>query len=135
MTRRSAWLAALLMLALVGIAMFTWPQWMPTSERQLTQKDIDKAVLYTLEKTVLPAPEARAFEAVRRSVVRVRQFGVNGGGADEVNKQRNKQANKPDSQANELGKDELLTGTGTGLVIVETGVILTNLHVVAGAIP
>jgi len=78
--------------------------------RQFTQRDIDAAVLHTLEKNVLPSPEAKAFSMVRRSVVRVSQFGHPHG--DTV---------------------ELPEGIGTGVVVVDSGVILTNLHVVEGA--
>jgi S1-C subfamily serine protease len=78
--------------------------------RQLTQKDIDAAVLHTLDKNVLPSPEAKAFAFVRRSIVRVRQL-----------------EHRPDNNAIRV------RGVGTGVVIVDKGVILTNLHVVAGA--
>lgn len=90
-------------------AMFAWQQWQE-GPRRLTQKDIDQAVLHTLDKTVLPSEQAKAFEAVRRSIVRVRQYG------------HRKQET-----------DERLTGIGSGVVVVDQGVILTNLHVVAGA--
>ena len=73
----------------------------------LTQKDIDAAVLHTLETKTLPSPAARAYEAVRPSVVMVR-------GQHEDD-------------------DDGLRSVGSGVVIVETGIILTNLHVVAGA--
>ena len=58
----------------------------------------------------LPSRAAKAYEAVRRSVVRVRGF------------------------ANEAREDGYeAEGVGIGVVIVDTGIILTNLHVVAGA--
>jgi S1-C subfamily serine protease len=76
----------------------------------LTQKDIDDAVLHTLENVQLPSHAAKAYEAVRRSVVRVR------GSAS---------AEREDGYVTE--------GVGTGVVIVDTGIILTNMHVVAGA--
>jgi S1-C subfamily serine protease len=76
----------------------------------LTQDDIDKAVLHTLETKQLPSQAARAYEAIRPSVVRVREF--------------EKEPGKP---------DEFEAGVGTGVVIVDKGVILTNLHVVADA--
>ena len=76
----------------------------------LTQKDIDKAVLHTLENVQMPSHAAKAYEAVRQSVVRVR---------GRANSERE------DGYASE--------GVGTGVVIVDTGIILTNLHVVAGA--
>jgi len=39
---------------------------------RITQKDIDGAVLHTLETQTLPSPAAKAYEAIRPSVVRVR---------------------------------------------------------------
>ena len=45
----------------------------PTA-RQLTQKDIDAAVLHTLENTTLPSTAAKAYEIISPSVVRVRQL-------------------------------------------------------------
>jgi S1-C subfamily serine protease len=78
--------------------------------RQITQRDIDAAVLHTLETQPLPSAAARAYEAIRPSVVRVRGFGQHGKDGEEAE-----------------------TGVGSGVVIVEKGVILTNLHVVAGA--
>ena len=46
------------------------------SPRALTQDDIDAAVLHTLETQTLPAKAAKAYEAVRESVVRVRGLGA-----------------------------------------------------------
>ncbi len=74
----------------------------------LTQKDIDAAVLHTLETRPLPSPAARAYAAVQPSVVLVR--GQRDG--DDADIERS---------------------VGTGVVIVDSGVILTNLHVVSGA--
>jgi S1-C subfamily serine protease len=79
-------------------------------ERKLTQKDIDAAVLHTLENKTLPSPEVKAFERIRPSVVRITQIG----------------GDKTPSEGKTLG-------VGTGVVVVDKGVILTNLHVVAGA--
>jgi S1-C subfamily serine protease len=78
--------------------------------KPLTQADIDKAVLHTLNTKVLPSPAAKAAENVAPAVVRVR--GVAPG---------------------ERGDPDLEEGVGTGVVIVDTGVILTNLHVVSGS--
>ncbi|HEY0844007.1 MAG TPA: trypsin-like peptidase domain-containing protein [Noviherbaspirillum sp.] len=78
--------------------------------RRFTQRDIDAAVMHTLEKNVLPSPEAKAFERIRRSVVRVVQEGAESA----------------------PGKKDL-RGVGSGVVIVDQGIILTNLHVVEGA--
>ena len=78
--------------------------------RALTQEDIDAAVLQTLETVPLPSQAAKAYEIVRPSVVRVRGFGP---GRD--------------------GTENTEVGVGTGVVIVDKGLILTNLHVVVGA--
>ena len=78
--------------------------------RQITQHDIDAAVLRTLETKPLPSRAAKAYEVIRPSVVRVRGFGVRDGEEEEVE-----------------------TGVGSGVVIVDKGIILTNLHVVVGA--
>jgi S1-C subfamily serine protease len=79
--------------------------------REITQRDIDAAVLHTLETKPLPSAAARAFEIIRPSVVRVRGLGHH----------------------DKAGDEETETGVGSGVVIVDKGVILTNLHVVAGA--
>lgn len=100
------WGVIALLVALLGASLW-WGQ-RPEAPR-LTQKDIDAAVLRTLETTTLPSAAARAAEAVAPSVVRVVGYG------------RNKK-----------GK-EVERGIGTGVVIVDKGVILTNLHVVQGA--
>jgi serine protease DegQ len=76
----------------------------------LTQKDIDAAVLHTLDTTVLPSPATKAYESVQQSVVRVRAFSHD----------------KDDDKS-------IVGGIGTGVVIVQSGVILTSLHVVDGA--
>ena len=78
--------------------------------RQLTQKDIDAAVLRTLETKPLPSKAAVAYEKISQSVVRVRGLG----GEDEADKDEER-------------------SVGTGVVILDNGTILTNLHVVAGA--
>jgi S1-C subfamily serine protease len=79
----------------------------------LTQEHIDKAVLHTLETKTLPSRAARAADAVMPAVVRVQ--GYNG------------------EENDEPGSGVQMEGVGSGVVIVDNGVILTNLHVVAGA--
>ncbi|HVE51704.1 MAG TPA: trypsin-like peptidase domain-containing protein [Casimicrobiaceae bacterium] len=78
--------------------------------RALTQEDIDAAVLHTFENKTLPSQAARAYDKLRGSVVRVRDL----------------------SDPDERG-ETVETGVGTGVVIIDKGVILTNLHVVLGA--
>jgi S1-C subfamily serine protease len=79
----------------------------------LTQEHIDKAVLHTLETKTLPSRAAKAADAVMPAVVRVQ--GYNG------------------EENDEPGSGVQMEGVGSGVVIVDNGVILTNLHVVAGA--
>lgn len=78
--------------------------------RQITQEDIDAAVLRTFETKPLPSRPAKAAEIIRPSVVRVKGLGHG---------------------ENEEEEDE--RGVGSGVVVVDKGIILTNLHVVAGA--
>jgi S1-C subfamily serine protease len=80
------------------------------SAQRFTQEDIDAAVEHTLTETVLPSPATRAYEAILPSVVRIESF-----------------VTDPKT------KEEKQYGVGTGVVIVNDGTILTNLHVVQGA--
>jgi S1-C subfamily serine protease len=79
------------------------------SPKEITQEDIRAAVLHTLETNTLPSPTAKAYAVIGPSIVRVRGL--------------------------EPGKDgkETERSVGTGVVIVDKGTILTNLHVVLGA--
>jgi S1-C subfamily serine protease len=104
---RGLWIAIGVLTLLL---LFTLAQALRPGTRALTQEDIDAAVLNTLEKTPLPSPAARAAEVIRPSVVRVTGY----------------RAGKP-------GADDIEHGVGTGVVIVDKGVILTNLHVVQAA--
>ncbi|MDH3286515.1 MAG: S1C family serine protease [Betaproteobacteria bacterium] len=123
--------------ALIGGA-YLWSQPRP---RALGQEDIDAAVLHTLENKTLPSRPAKAADIVRPSVVRVRGFGEpppSKGKAKSKSKRRDRKSGKGtpgDSQAK--GKDDPNAmeelSVGSGVVIVDDGVILTNLHVVAGA--
>jgi S1-C subfamily serine protease len=79
------------------------------SIRQITQDDIRAAVLHTLETNTLPSPMAKAYEVIRPSIVRVRGL-------------------EADDDGNDREKS-----VGTGVVIVDKGTILTNLHVVLSA--
>jgi serine protease DegQ len=167
---------------------------------ELTQKDIDQAVLHTLENTNLPSMATKAAAAIAPSVVRVMGYGVDKGDDEEKDKEKGKGDDKPKDAAKEKDKDAAKdkaksiakdkdkaaakdklarndggvqkapepkakepakdkepskdadkdkdpksarndggfpgyrsTGIGTGVVIVDKGIILTNLHVVLGA--
>ncbi len=78
--------------------------------KELTQDDIDAAVAHSLETKTPPSVYAKAYAAIMPSVVRVKNLHYD---------------------QDEDGDRE--QGSGTGVVIVDDGTILTNLHVVAGA--
>ena len=82
----------------------------------ITQDDIDAAVRESLEKEPLPSAAAKAYEAILPSVVRVVGLLDDNDNGDD----------KPEQRAMERS-------LGTGVVIIDNGTILTNLHVVAGA--
>ena len=176
--------------ALFAVALVTTYAKSRPGAQELTQKDIDAAVLHTLENNRLPSLASKAFAAIEPSVVRViglgpagedddalpgdqdnEKAGGKGKGADagkgdpaarekakedaksrdrvfrsdggkdkpaDGAKQKERSAeNSPDKSAGK-GKDGKKsphggTGVGTGVVIVDKGIILTNLHVVIGA--
>ena len=89
--------------------------------RKVTQEDINAAVLKTLETTQLPSAAAKAYETIIPSVVRVVGY----------SKSKEGKAGKDGKPAKEDPEDN--RSVGTGVVIVDKGIILTNLHVVQGA--
>jgi S1-C subfamily serine protease len=172
---------------------------------EYTQKDIDAAVLHTLETTQLPSFATKAFAAIEPSVVRVMGYGPETADDDEKGKDKDASKDKdapkdkgtfkvrPGQGKDKLGRNDggkasprtaqrqgqarekartssprrartrptrarttsrrqgkttsrlkraddktdkaerRSTGVGTGVVIVDKGIILTNLHVVLGA--
>ncbi|MFN7726664.1 MAG: S1C family serine protease [Rubrivivax sp.] len=89
----------------------------------ITQDDIDAAVRESLTKEPLPSAAAAAYEAIAPSVVRV--VGLGEGDEDD--------ADALDEHGEKAEQRALGRSLGTGVVIVDNGTILTNLHVVAGA--
>ncbi len=102
------WRLVLAGLAVAGLLALLYAA-IPPAPRAITQEDIDAAVMRTLENNTLPSRMAKAFDVIRPAVVRVRGMGVD-----------------------EMG-EEVEQSVGTGVVIVDSGIILTNLHVVARA--
>jgi S1-C subfamily serine protease len=100
---RALWAGAGVVVTLAGVAL-----WAPAPPLALTQADIDAAVLQTLQTQSLPSPAARAYERVRPSVVRVRSL------------------ERDDAQDTDIER-----AVGSGVVVMDDGKILTNLHVVA----
>lgn len=111
--RGPAWALAGALLAVVALL---GTQRLHFGDKPITQEDIDNAVRQSLEKEPLPSQAAKAYEAILPSVVRVTGlFEENDNGED-----------NPEQRAMERS-------LGTGVVIIDNGTILTNLHVVSGA--
>ncbi|MGQ0509341.1 MAG: S1C family serine protease [Betaproteobacteria bacterium] len=96
---------------LLTLALVQFNGGLSRQQRDLTQEDIDAAVARSLETAPPQSPAAKAWEAIRPSVVRVEGYGLVTPAED------------PDAPVN----------TGSGVIILDSGVILTNLHVVQGA--
>jgi serine protease DegQ len=126
------WTAILVLAIALASSLTLRPQ-----QRRLTQEDINAAVLKTMETQVMPSEYARAYENVRPAVVRVVSYIKKSRLREEDQKLASKSAKpKPlgPAQADLTGEgDEVENGVGTGVVIIDKGVILTNLHVVNGA--
>ncbi len=115
---RQLWASALLLFVVCGLALnsSTRPGTAP-----LTMKQIDYAMRKSIEETPLASPAAKAYDAVIPSVVRVVGLMTEGDDGSEI---------KDDAKN---GKTPVERGVGTGVVIIDNGTILTNLHVVNGA--
>ncbi|QGW81221.1 S1C family serine protease [Variovorax paradoxus] len=122
--------AFLVVLCAIAVGSAWWPR---QGARALTQKDIDSAVLRTLQTNTLPSPAAKAAEIVRPSVVRVVGYGPEKATPEAKTQKRGRNLAKGKPPEADPPPGETERGVGTGVVIVDKGVILTNLHVVAGA--
>ena len=125
--KKSFFLFLALCIALAAGGGYYWPH---QGNRALTQKDIDAAVLRSLQTAALPSPAAKAAGIIRPSVVRVVSYGPEKKTPEATTEKRGR--NMAKGKAPEADGDNE-RGVGTGVVIVDKGVILTNLHVVAGA--
>jgi len=103
------WLALGALLSLS--VLFVYDYFQP-ARTELTQEQIDAAVLHTLATKELPARAARAAALIAPSIVRIR-------------------GDILEAKGTQVGDDDF--GVGTGVVIKDDGTILTNLHVVASA--
>jgi len=105
-------IAVFLLGALVSSGGLVLSQTLFSPRPALTQKDIDAAVLHTLQTKELPSASAKAAASVQGAVVLV-------------------QAYVTDPQNKDVDKE---SGVGTGVVIKDDGTILTNFHVISGAV-
>jgi S1-C subfamily serine protease len=131
------WAAILVLAALLA---FSLSLGLRPVQRKLTQDDINHAVLKTLETQVMPSEYAKAYENVRPSVVRVISYVKRSRLKEDPESASAKSGAKPKPLGPARGDgggagpdDEVEHGVGTGVVIIDKGVILTNLHVVSGA--
>lgn len=140
MARHSAALRFFAGAACAGL--IAWYVISPRPEPQrLTQENIDAAVLHTLENKAVPSRAAKAAEMVRPAIVRVRGYNKPEPSKDPPKEKPQRQARKPMEGAPDVSPEKrkpgpdgyMETGVGSGVVIVDEGIILTNLHVVAHA--
>ena len=115
---RQLWASTVALLIVAGLALNSS---VAPKAPALTMKQIDAAMRKSIEETPLQSAAARAYEAVIPSVVRVVGLMTEGDDGSDL---------KDDAKA---GKTPIERGVGTGVVIIDNGTILTNLHVVNGA--
>ncbi|MGZ8260336.1 MAG: S1C family serine protease, partial [Caldimonas sp.] len=110
---RRVWAALLVAL----VATLWWSEPALRAKPPLTMEQIDAGIRQSIEEKPLVSPVSRAYEAVIPSVVRV--VGLMTEGDDGSDKR-------------DAGKDgsPVERGVGSGVVIIDNGTILTNLHVV-----
>jgi S1-C subfamily serine protease len=110
---RRLWAAAVLLLA---AAAWFWNPLATPREAAMTMEQIDSAMRQSIADKPLPSPAARAYDNVIGSVVRVIGLMTEG-----------------DDGTDDKEHGAVERGVGSGVVIVDNGTILTNLHVVSGA--
>ena len=144
---RALWIAWLALALALGGAL-AWQQ--QHRAPLLTQKDIDRAVLHTLNTQPLPSVARRAADKIMPSVVRVvgqledetrrgtpakkgEPGKARGAGADKADSGKAVPPADDTEESDDDDGDHPRRGVGSGVVIVENGLILTNLHVIQGA--
>ena len=133
--RHERWLWALGLLATLAVA--GWPAWTAKVQRPLSIDQIDGALREAFAKEPLQAAGLAAYQAVLPSVVRVVGEPPEAASAPLQTTSKLAKPGKPASPAPAPTPDETDPhegrSVGTGVVIVDKGLILTNLHVVEGA--
>ncbi|MEO6362099.1 MAG: trypsin-like peptidase domain-containing protein, partial [Caldimonas sp.] len=109
---RRLWVLGVLALA----AAFWWLNPSLVPKAPLTLEQIDAAMRQSIEDKPLASPAARAYDAILPSLVRVVGLMTEG-----------------DDGKDDKDHGSVERGVGSGVVIIDNGTILTNLHVVAGA--
>jgi S1-C subfamily serine protease len=109
---RRLWAATLIALA----AAFWWLNPTLVPKAPLTMEQIDAAMRQSMGDKPLVAPESRAYDTILPSVVRVVGLMTEG-----------------DDGSDDKDHGMVERGIGSGVVIIDNGTILTNLHVINGA--
>ena len=134
---RWLWAAGIVVAATVA----GWPAWTQRIQPPLSIKQIDAEMRESIAKEPLLSAAAAAYEAILPAVVRVvgehdvppDSVAANGpakAGGKSKAKTNDKSGPAPDGEGD--GRNEGRS-VGTGVVIVDKGLILTNLHVIDGA--
>jgi S1-C subfamily serine protease len=129
---RRLWAGAVLLLVAAGLALNAS---MAPRAPALTMAQIDTAMRKSIEEKPLPSPVAAAYDAVLPSVVRVVGLmteGDDGSDRDESKGAKDAKDVKGAKDA-KAARTPVERGIGTGVVIIDNGTILTNLHVINGA--
>lgn len=119
-------LPMLLLAVLAVLAGVVVDRYFTVAPTVITQRDIDQAVSRSLAEHPLPAKAAEAFEAIQGSVVRVKGYN-HPSPSPAVPKPPDRPYSPP------ADAEEEQSSIGSGVVITESGAILTNLHVVSSA--
>jgi S1-C subfamily serine protease len=124
---RRVWAAAVLLLIAFGLTLnFA----RAPAKAPLSIEQIDAAIRQSIDDKPLPSPVTRAYDAVLPSVVRI--VGLMTEGDDGSDEDVKKEGAKSDDAAKKV-HGPVERGIGTGVVIIDNGTILTNLHVINGA--
>jgi S1-C subfamily serine protease len=117
---RQLWASAVVLLLVAGLALNS--SWSGPRKPALTFEQIDAAMRQSIEDKPLASPVAKAYENILPSVVRVVGLMTEGDDGKEDADEANAKKHGPVER-----------GVGTGVVIIDNGTILTNLHVISGA--
>ena len=136
---RQLWASLALLLVVAGLALNST---LTPPAPPLTIAQIDAAMRKSIEEKPLPSPVSAAYEAILPSVVRVIGLMTEGDdGSDRDDSKESKDPKDPKAEKDAVkgsvkdGKvrTPVERGVGTGVVIIDNGTILTNLHVINGA--
>ncbi|MDP9044066.1 MAG: trypsin-like peptidase domain-containing protein [Pseudomonadota bacterium] len=130
---RRLWAAAVLLVLATAVALHA-----PPRRPVLTMAQIDSAMRKSIADKPLPSPVASAYDAIIPSVVRVVGLMTEGDDGSDTEEDASAAPEHPAPGASNLPPSSSHHGTfergiGTGVVVVDNGTILTNLHVIHGA--